>query len=75
MSITAEVREYFKNLIKTLLTNQFLEELLCKFKEGIISKFKDKLREENLRIQELESKIHSQENEFKNLDIISDNNE
>ena len=41
MSITAEVREYFKN--------QALEELLCKFKEGIISnlrknwenKFKD----------------------------------
>ena len=75
MSITAEVREYFENLIKPLLTNQSLEELLCKFKEGIISKFEDKLREENLKIQELESKIHSQENAFKKFEIISDDNE
>ena len=53
MSITAEVREYFENLIKPLVTNQSLEELLCKFKEGIISKFEDKLREQNLKIREL----------------------
>ena len=38
---------------------------------GIISKFKDKLREQNLKIQKRESKIHG----FKNLKIISDNNE
>ena len=75
MSITAEVREYFDNLIKPLVTNKFLEELLDKFKEGIISKFEDKLREQNLKIQELESKIHSQENAFKKLEIISDDNE
>ena len=66
MSITAEVREYFDNLIQPLLTNKSLEELFYKFKEGIISKFEDKLREQNLKIQELESKIHSQENAFKN---------
>ena len=36
ISIKAEVREYFENLIKLLVTNQPLEELLCKFKEGII---------------------------------------
>ena len=74
MSITAEVREYFDNLIKPLVTNKSLEELLYKFKEGIISKFEDKLREQNLKIQELESKIHSQENAFKRLERISDNN-
>ena len=39
------------------------------FKEGIISKFEDELREQNLKIEELESKIHSQENAFKKLDI------
>ena len=66
MSITAEVREYFNNLIKPLLTNKSLEELFYKFKEGIISKFEEKLREQNLNIQELEAKIHSQENAFKN---------
>ena len=33
------------------------------------------MREKNLKIQELESKIHSQENAFKKLEIISDDNE
>ena len=65
MSITAEVREYFENLIKPLVNNQSLEELLCKFKEGIISNFEDKLREENLKIQESESKIHSEKTHLK----------
>ena len=65
MSITAEVCEYFKNIIKPLVTNQSLKELLCKFKEVINSKFEDKFREQNLKIQELEPKIHSQENAFK----------
>ena len=58
MSLTAEVREYFHNLIKPLVTKKFLEELLYKFKEKIISKFEDKLREQILKIQELESKIY-----------------
>ena len=75
MSITAEVREYFENLIKPLATNQSLEELPCKFKEGIISKFEGKSREQNLKIQELESKIHPQKNAFKKLESISDDNE
>ena len=75
MSITAEVCEYFENLIKPLVTNQSLEELLYKFKEGIISKFEDKLREKNLKIQELGSKIHPKENAFKKLEIIADDNE
>ena len=36
ISLTADVREYFENLIKPLVTNQSLEEFLCKFKEGIV---------------------------------------
>ena len=74
MSITAEVHEYFDNLIKPLVTNKPLEEL-SKLKEGIISKFEDKLRKQNLKIQELESKIHSQENTLKKLQTASNNNE
>ena len=62
LSITVEVREYFSGLIKPLVTNKSLERRLYKFKEEIISKFEDKLREQNLKIQELESKIHLQEN-------------
>ena len=75
MSITAEVCEYFDNLIKPLVTNKSLKQLLHKFKEGIVSKFEDKLRGQNLKIQELESKIHSQKSAFKKLEIISDDNE
>ena len=75
MSITAKVSEYFENLIKPLVTNQSLEERLCKFKERIISKFEDKLREQNLKIQELASKIHSLEIAFKKPEILSDDNE
>ena len=33
------------------------------------------MREQNLNVEELESKIHSQENAFKKLEIISDDNE
>ena len=65
MSITAEVRKYFENLIKPLVSNQPLEELFCKFKEGIISNFENKLRKENLKIQESESKIHSKKSHLK----------
>ena len=75
LSIAVEVREYFSSLIKPLVTNKSLERRLYKFKEEIISKFEDKLREQNLKIQELESKIHSQGNTFKKLEIISDDNE
>ena len=38
MSVTAEVREYIDNLIRPLVTNKSLEELLYKFKESVISK-------------------------------------
>ena len=66
ISIIAEVREYFGNLIKPLVINKSVEKLFYKLKEGIISKFKDKLREQNLKIQE---------NAFKKLEIISNDNE
>ena len=65
ISIIVEVREYFGNLIKPLVINKSLEKLFYKLKEGIISKFKDKLREQNLKIQE---------NAFKKLEIISNDN-
>ena len=61
--------------VKPLVTNQSLEELLYKFEDEINSKSEDKLRELNLKIQELESKIHPQENMFKKLKTIFDENE
>ena len=68
------MREYFENLIKPLVTIQSSEELLCKFKEGVKS-WGQIEREQNLGIQEPESKIHLQVNAFKKLKIISDDNE
>ena len=58
-----------------LPTNLWKNFLINLKREGIVSKFEDKLREQNLKIQELESKIHSQENAFKKLETISDDNE
>ena len=52
-----------------------MEELLCKFKEKIISKIEDKLRERNLKIQELSPKFTRKKNAFKKLEIISNDNE
>ena len=66
MSLITEVREYFENLIKPLVTNQSLEELLRKFKEGIISKFENKLREQNLKIQNSSRKFSPKKTRLKN---------
>ena len=52
-----------------------MEELLCKFKEKIISKIEDKLKERNLKIQELSPKFTRKKNAFKKLEIISNDNE
>ena len=75
MSLITEVREYFENLIKPLVTNQSLEELLRKFKEGIISKFENKLREQNLKIQNSSRKFSPKKTRLKKSEIISDDNE
>ena len=63
----------YENLIKPLATNQSSKKLYCIFKEGIISKFKDRLSKHNLKIQELEFKIHYKVQN--KLEIISDDNE
>lgn len=46
MSITSEIRDYFENLIKPLVSNESLEELLSSFPEKIIRKFREKFNEQ-----------------------------
>ena len=46
MSITSEIRDYFENLIKPLVSNESLEELLSSFQEKIIRKFREKYNEQ-----------------------------
>ena len=57
MSITSEMREYFENLMKPLVTNETLEQQLKSFQYGLMKKIEDILKEQNDRIEELESKL------------------
>ena len=44
MSITSEMREYFENLMKPLVTNETLEQKLKFFQDGLMKKLKISLR-------------------------------
>ena len=57
VSITIQMREYFENLVKPLVTNETLEQQLKSFQDGLMKKIEDKLKEQNDRIEELESKL------------------
>ena len=43
--ITSEMREYLENLMKPLVTNEKLEELLKSFQDEIVKRFEHKLSE------------------------------
>ena len=47
MSVSQEIRRYFSELVKPLATNEILEKMFKKLKEEIISKFEEKLDEQN----------------------------
>ena len=47
MSVSQETRQYFSELVKPLATNEILEKMFKKLKEEIISKFEEKLDEQN----------------------------
>ena len=57
MSITSQMREYFENLMKPLVTNETLEQQLKSFQYGLMKKIEDMHKEQNDRIEELESKL------------------
>ena len=75
MSITSEMRDYFENLMKPLVTNDKLEQLLKSFQDGLMKKIEDKFNEQNTRIEELESKLAIKQNIIDNLEIKCDDNE
>ena len=56
MSITSEMREYFENLMKPLVTNETLEQQLKFFQDGLMKKIEDKFKGQNDRIEELVTK-------------------
>ena len=62
MTISKEIRNYFSDLIKPLVTNQSLEEMFSKLKEEIMSKFEEKFEQQMNRIDKLEVKSEKQAN-------------
>ena len=75
MSITSEMCDYFENLMKPLVTNDKLEQLLKSFQDGLMKKIEDKFNEQNTRIEELESKLAIKQNIIDNLEIKCDDSE
>ena len=75
MSITSEMCEYFENLMKPLETNETLEQQLKLFQDGLMKKIEDKFKQQNDRIEELESKLAIKQNIIDHLEIKCDDNE
>ena len=75
MSITSELRDYFESLMEPLVTNEKLEQVFKSFQDGLMKKIEDKFKEQNTRIEELESKLAINQNVIDNLVIKCDDNE
>ena len=68
------MREYFENVIKPLVTNEKLEELLKSFQDDIVKRFEHKLEEKNSKIVELELKFAMKQTTIDNIEIKCDVN-
>ena len=75
MSITSEMCEYFENLMKPQVTNETLEQQLKFFQDGQMKKIEDKFKQQNDRIEELESKLAIKQNIIDHLEIKCHDNE
>ena len=75
MSITSDLPDYFESLMEPLVTNEKLEQVFKSFQDGLMKKIEDKFKEQNTRIEELESKLAINQNVIDNLAIKCDDNE
>ena len=75
MSITSEMDEYIENLMKPHITNKKLQELLKTFQAEIVKRFEHNLKEQNTKIEELESILVMKKTAKDNLVIKCDDNE
>ena len=75
MSVSQEIREYFSELVRRLVTNKIWEDMFKKLNEEIISKSEEKIDEQNRKIDKLEGKIAIQANTIDQLIIKCDDNE
>ena len=64
MYVLQEIREYFSELVRRLVTNKIWEDMFKKLNEEIISKSEEKIDEQNRKIDKLEGKIAIQANKL-----------
>ena len=74
-SATEELKCYLEKLIEPLVTNNSLEELFNKLKDEIVKKFDEKISEQNVKTEKLESIITIHENTIDQLLVMSSDNE
>ena len=80
MPIKDELKDYFEKLVKPLVTNANMEEILGKFKREVISKFEETITEQEKRITRLKSTLALRENTIdvlllSKLEVKADDNE
>ena len=61
--------------MKPQVTNETLEQQLKSFQDGLMKKIEDKFKEQNDRIEELESKLAIKQNMIDHLEMKCDDNE
>ena len=74
MSVLQELRDYFSELIQPLATNECLEQMFQKLKKELVTKFEERFKEQNKKIDKLEEWVSFQENTIKQLLIKCDDN-
>ena len=72
---TEELKCYFKKLTEPLATNNSLEVLFNKLKDEIVKKIDEKISEQNVKIEKLESIITIHENTIDQFLVKCDDNE
>ena len=75
MEISADLQEYFSDLIAPLATNEDILKMFDEFKVEVIDKFEQKLNNQEDRIVKLESTLALRENTIEKLLVACDNNE
>ena len=79
MAITDELKDYFENLVKPLVTNAYMEQILGKFKSEVVTKLEEIGTEHENRITCLESTLALRQNTIdvllSELEVKADDNE
>ena len=68
MAGSEEIRNYLSDVMKPLATYQWLEKMLSKLKEKIMSKSEEKFEQQKYHMDKLEKKLVSQANRIDELE-------